>query len=109
MADTGRVWVTVRVRNVGERAGDEVVQLYVSDVEASVPVPRLHLEGFTRVHLEPRERTDVRFELKPAQLAAWRDDGTAFLEPGQFAISVGGGQPSDQDSGALTAMLTVGG
>ena len=99
--------VSVEVENTGDRAGDEVVQLYVRDVQASVPVPRLHLEGFARVRLAPRTRTTVTFALKPEQLACYGDDGRPFGEPGEFAISVGGGQPDGPASGALTAVLTV--
>jgi len=101
------VTVTVDVENAGERHGEEVVQLYVSDVEASVPVPLKHLEGFRRISLEPGERRTVRFTLKPEQLAAYDDDGRPFVEPGAFAISVGGGQPGYPGAGALTATLIV--
>jgi beta-glucosidase len=101
------VEVTVKVRNAGERAGDEVAQLYVSDVEASVPVPVRHLEGFRRVTLEPGEQQELAFTLTPEQLAAYGDDGTPFVEPGEFRISVGGGQPDDPTAGAVTAVLTV--
>jgi len=102
-----RVKVTVQVQNVGPVAGDEVVQLYLSDVEASVPVPQLHLEGFRRVHLGPGQARRLTFTIAPRQLAAYRDDGAAFVEPGEFIISVGGGQPTDPTAGALQATLTV--
>ena len=62
-------------------------------VEASVPVPRHHLEGFRRVHLRAGETQTVTFTLKPNQLACYDDDGIPFVEPGEFRISVGGGQP----------------
>jgi len=101
------VTVAVDVENTGDQAGDEVVQLYVRDVEASVPVTRHHLEGVRRIHLEPGEKQTVSFELKPEQLAAYDDEGDPFVEPGEFAISVGGGQPDDPASGAKTATLTV--
>ena len=101
------VEVRVDVRNVGDRDGDEVVQLYVSDVEASVPVPRHHLEGFARVHLKAGETKTVSFMLKPEQFMCYADDGTPFLEPGDFCISVGGGQPDDPASGAVSTVLTV--
>ena len=101
------VTVTVEIENAGDRAGDEVVQLYVRDVEASVPVPRHHLEGVRRIHLQPGEKQTVSFELRPEQLAAYDDEGRPFVEPGEFAISVGGGQPDDPASGARTVTLTV--
>jgi len=101
------VAVRVDVSNVGDRDGDEVVQLYVRDVESSVPVPRHHLEGFARVHLKAGETKTVSFTLKPEQLMCYADDGTPLLEPGDFEIWVGGGQPDDPASGAVSAVLTV--
>jgi len=101
------VAVSVDVKNTGRRAGDEVVQLYVSDVNASVPVPRVHLEGFKRVNLKPGEKKTVKFTLKPAQLACYDDDGNPMVEPGDFRISAGGGQPDDPHAGAVTAILKV--
>ena len=101
------VELSVDVTNTGPVAGDEVVQLYVSDVEASVPVPRLHLEGFRRIHLEPGQTETVSFELHADQLAARDDAGRPFLEPGRFRITLGGGQPADPTSGAVEMILTV--
>jgi beta-glucosidase len=99
--------ITVDVKNTGKRAGDEVVQLYVRDVEASVPVPRRHLEGFERIHLKPGQQKTVTFTLQPQQLSCFDDAGRPFVEPGDFEISVGGGQPDDPHSGALTAVLKL--
>ena len=96
--------VSVNVKNTGKRAGDEVVQLYVRDVAASVPVPRLHLEGFRRIHLKPGQTKTAKFTLKREQMACYDDEGKAFVEPGDFEIAVGGGQPG---KGTLTAILTV--
>ncbi len=87
------VTVSVEVRNSGDRAGDEVVQLYVSDIEASVPVAIRNLQGFRRIHLAAGETQTVTFTLQPDQFMVTADDGTRFLEPGAFRISVGGGQP----------------
>jgi beta-glucosidase len=87
--------VQVTVANTGERAGDEVVQLYLRDVEASVPVPIRHLEGFRRVHLEPGESQTVTFGLEPARMVCWTNDGRSIIEPGVFEVSAGGGQPVD--------------
>ena len=56
IAPTGTATVRCRVKNTGSRAGDEVVQLYVHDVLASVARPVMQLEGFRRVHLAPGER-----------------------------------------------------
>ena len=99
--------VTVDVTNSGDRAGDEVVQLYVSDIEASVPVPQLHLEGFQRIHLAPQQKRTVTFTLKPEQFMAFDNQGQPFLEPGEFKICVGGGQPGDVGVKTITTMLTA--
>jgi beta-glucosidase len=87
------VRVSARVENTGERAGDEVVQFYVTDAEASVPVPLRHLEGFARIHLSPGESRVVSFELQPRQMALVDDAGCWAIEPGEFQVFVGGGQP----------------
>lgn len=88
--------VSATIRNIGDRTGDEVVQLYVKDVEASVPVPTRHLEGFKRIHLKPGEEKTVDFILLPKQLACYNDDGKPIVEPGEFILSVGGGQPESE-------------
>ena len=87
------VRVSARVENVGERVGDEVVQLYVSDLEASVPVPLRHLEGFARMHLSPGESRVVSFEIQPRQMALVNAEGRWAVEPGAFEVYIGGGQP----------------
>ena len=69
-----------------------------------MPVPRWHLEGFRRIHLKPGRAATVTFTLTPAQLACYDDKGNAFVEPGDFEITVGGGQPGP---GTRTAILTI--
>jgi beta-glucosidase len=87
------VSVSVNVTNTGRLAGDEVVQVYVRDEEASVPVPRLRLAGFARISLKPKQAKTVVIAIDPAAFQAHRDDGSVFTEPGRFAIFVGGSQP----------------
>ncbi|TFH48293.1 MAG: glycoside hydrolase family 3 protein [Lysobacterales bacterium] len=83
----------VTVTNTGTRAGDEVVQLYLTDVEASVPVPLRSLVGFRRLSLQPGESAAVAFTVNAAQMAAFDDHGRTLVEPGEFVLTVGGGQP----------------
>jgi beta-glucosidase len=90
------VTAQVEVENTGERLGDEVVQLYVQDVEASLPVPRLQLLGFTRIRLAPGEKQTIRFTLTAAQLSVVDEAGTWRLEPGDFRVWIGGQQPDLQ-------------
>src|ERR687890_411546 len=90
---TDRVTVSATVENAGRVEGEEVVQLYVTDAEGSVRVPVRSLAGVERVRLKPGERRVVSFTVGPRQLAVIRDDGRAFVEPGEFRVSVGGKQP----------------
>jgi beta-glucosidase len=92
ISPTGTVTVSATVENVGRIEGDEVVQLYVTDVKASVPVPLRSLAGVERLHLKPGERRMVSFTLDPRQLAIVTDDGRSVVEPGEFKISIGGKQ-----------------
>jgi len=88
------VAVAVDVANTGNRAGDEVVQLYVRDDEASVTRPVLELKGFERVTLKPGERRTVTFTLKPADLSLWNVAMQRVVEPGTFTISAGNSSTS---------------
>lgn len=88
--------VSAQVENIGDRAGDEVVQLYISDLKSSASAPIRSLQGFTRVHLAPGEKRTVEFELKPEQMALYRANGDCVVEPGEFEVSVGGGQPDSR-------------
>lgn len=97
-----KVRVSVDVANTGRRAGDEVVQLYVRDDEASVTRPVLELKRFQRVTLKPGERRTVTFELAPDDLALWNMAMKKVVEPGTFTISAG---PSSAD--LKSAKLTV--
>ena len=92
---------TVEVKNIGQREGDEIVQLYLSDVEASAEVPRWQLQGFQRIHLMPGEEKEVTFVLTPRQMAFIDGEGKCILEPGMFKVYVGGSQP-DERSQLLT-------
>jgi beta-glucosidase len=100
------VAVEVSVTNSGDCAGDEVVQLYVRDVEASVRTPHHELRGFRRIHLEPGASERVRFELSSDALSLIDDDGQRVLEPGIFEIYVGGTQP-DARSAELTGQTPL--
>ena len=81
--------VEATVRNVGNRAGDEVVQLYITRTEVSVTQPVLLLKGFERVTLAPGESSTLRFTLTPSALAIWNRDMKDVNEPGPVAVHVG--------------------
>lgn len=84
-----RVRVSVDVTNTGARAGDEVVQLYLHDDEATVTRPVIELKRFKRVTLQPGEKKTVTFELTPRDLSLWNVDMKRVVEPGTFTISAG--------------------
>ena len=87
------VTVAADVQNVGEQAGEEVVQLYITDVKASVPGAVRSLAGFNRIDLKPGEKRRVTFTLTPRQMSLIDDNGRRIIEPGKFMVSIGGKQP----------------
>lgn len=89
MPADGAVTVSIHVGNAGERAGAEVVQLYLHDPVASVVRPVQRLIAYARVPLEPGERVRVSFEV-PADLAAFTGaDGRRIVEPGELVLGFG--------------------
>ena len=85
----GRLTVTVDVQNIGSRAGDEVVQLYIRDVAASMTRPVKELKAFRRVTLQPGEKRRVEFELGPEHLGFYNRQMRFVVEPGEFKVMVG--------------------
>ena len=96
----------VTLKNTGKYEADEIVQLYLEDVEASVEVPRWQLSGIKRVHLLPGETTEVSFTVAPRQMGLIDNDGRCILEPGRFNVYVSGCQP-DRRSLELTGNKTA--
>jgi beta-glucosidase len=89
MPSDGEAVVGVELANVGERQADEVVQLYVRDLAASVTRPVKELKGFARVTLDGGERCRVAFRLHAEQLAFTGVDGRLVIEPGRHLVMVG--------------------
>jgi beta-glucosidase len=85
----GRVNVSVEVENIGQRAGDEVVQLYLTDAASSVTRPVKELKGFERVTLRPGEKRRVQFTLAPEHLGFHDREMRFRVEPGSFNLTVG--------------------
>lgn len=90
---TEGIRMSVEVKNNSNIAGEEVVQLYIKDIEASVPIPNLSLKGVQRVFLNAGEAKRVEFNITPDMLALYNDDMCHVVESGVFEISVGGLQP----------------
>ena len=87
--------VSVDIKNTGTRAGDEVVQLYVSHIGSRVPRPQEELKGFNRISLQPGETKTVAIPLTAQALAYWSDAANKFvIEPDKVQIKIG---PSSAD------------
>ena len=93
MAQDGQITATVRVTNTGNRDADEVVQLYIHDIVASISRPVKELKGFERIHLKAGESKDVTFTITPDMLKFYNYNLDFVLEPGEFEVMVG---PSSQ-------------
>ncbi|WP_059052091.1 glycoside hydrolase family 3 C-terminal domain-containing protein [Paenibacillus senegalimassiliensis] len=88
--DSDTLTVSVRVRNTGELAGKEIVQLYVGDREASVARPLRELKGFEKIELQPGEEKTVTFELSKRAFAFYDVElGDWHAESGLFDIMIG--------------------
>jgi beta-glucosidase len=111
--------VSVKVKNAGERAAAEVVQYYLSDIDASTTVPLHHLVGFERLTLEPvgferltlepGESRTLQFTLTPAMMSFFDEEGQPKLEAGEFRLEVGGCSPGPRglELGAATPVTAV--
>lgn len=98
------VTLSVDVTNTGDRAGDEVVQMYIRDCVSSVTRPVKELKGFRRISLNSKETRTVTFEITPEHLAFYNIDMKFAVEPGKFEIMVGN---SSQDNDLQKVLLEV--
>jgi beta-glucosidase len=100
-----KVEVTINITNSGDVAGEEVVQLYVNDMTASVDRPIQELKGFTKVHLNAGETKEVTITLDPTSLAFFDMDSKQWkMEAGDFELRVGS---SSRDI-RLQEIITIG-
>ena len=81
--------VHCKVTNTGKMDGDEVVQLYIRDVLASVARPVMELKGFQRIHLAVGETKEVSFTITPTMLSMLNAQMQTVVEPGDFRIMIG--------------------
>lgn len=100
------VTVTVEVENVGARAGDEVVQVYLRALDAPDYAPRHSLQAFRRIHLEPGAAQRVTFTLDGRQFSLVDEDGARWIRPGKYEIFAGGGQPGFAETVSATITLS---
>lgn len=85
--------VQVNITNSGDVKSDEVVQMYISDIEASVAVPNFKLINTKRITLDRGASQNIEFELTPENFEIIKEDGTKTIEPGTFKIYIGGSSP----------------
>ncbi len=85
--------LSVDVQNTGSVDSDEVVQIYIKDMEASVRVPKHSLCGFKRIHLKSGEKKTVTFEIDSSAMTVVDEAGKRCIENGEFTLYVGGSQP----------------
>ncbi len=104
MTKDGSVTVSCTVKNTGNRAGEEVVQLYVQDVVGSITRPVKELKGFEKIYLEPGEEKKVSFEIKASNLAFWNADMKFVAEPGAFKAWIA--RDSSDDSTGFSFRIT---
>ena len=103
----GIVSVSVDIENTGNREGEEVAQLYLTDVVSSVITPVITLQGFQRVHLDKGEKKTIGFRLSPYQLSLLNASMERVVEPGKFRVHVGGVSP-EPPSGNTEHKLKIG-
>jgi beta-glucosidase len=100
------IQLTLRVRNIGTRPGDDVSQLYLSFPK--IPgAPQIALRGFQRVSLQPGEQKTIRFVLSPRDLSCVGLDGTRLVAAGEYSVFVGSGQPGTGVPGKSATFSTT--
>ncbi len=97
--------VEANVRNTSKIEGDEVAELYL-EFPRIAGAPVRALRGFARVHLEPGQVRPVSFTLNPRDLSMVNEQGEHVIEPGDYAVILGGSQPGEAGSG-VSARLTI--
>ncbi|CAM4329198.1 glycoside hydrolase family 3 C-terminal domain-containing protein [Paenibacillus alkaliterrae] len=89
MSVEGCVSISVRIANVGNRSGEEIVQLYIGDKAASITRPEKELKAFNKLFLEPGESKEVSFTISAAQLGFVNKQLQFAVEPGLFNVWIG--------------------
>lgn len=93
---TSCIDVSVRVANTGRTSSDEVVQLYIEQLNGPADAPQRELRGFQRVHVPAGQARDVHFTLPAKALSRVTSKGSRTLEPGNYRVHVGGSQPDSR-------------
>ncbi len=104
----GDVQVTVKVKNTGKHASDEVVQLYVQHLGSAVERPQLELKGFERVRIEPGAEKNVVLDLKPRDLAYWDPAAHVWRVEKEPIRILAGGSSAELPVNAILQIETTG-
>ncbi|MDX1286376.1 MAG: glycoside hydrolase family 3 C-terminal domain-containing protein, partial [Draconibacterium sp.] len=111
VANAAKVGETVtleaNIKNTGNLAGEEVVELYLKDEVASTVRPKIQLEGFQRISLKPGESKTVKFKIEPRQFSIIGKNDKRVIEAGDFTVFVGGGQPGEKGTNEVSAKITL--
>ncbi|MGN1353791.1 MAG: glycoside hydrolase family 3 C-terminal domain-containing protein, partial [Alloprevotella sp.] len=102
VSDCQEVCVECDLTNTGDTEGDEVVQLYIRDLQSSVTTYEKNLVGFERVHLKPGESRHVSFTINPRDLRLLNADGHWVVEPGDFKVMVAASSVDTRLEGTFT-------
>ena len=95
----GKVEISIDIKNTGTRTGDEVVQLYVNDVQSEITRPVKELKGFKRITLEPGQKKIITFILSIAQLGFHNKDMKCVVEPGTIKVMLGSSSEDIRSTG----------
>ncbi len=98
ISKTKKTKISVKVTNLSNIEADEVIQLYISDIKASVNVPNYQLSKIKRVSFKPNETKTIQFELQPEAFKIVNNKGEKIFEPGDFKIYIGGSSPMDRSN-----------
>ena len=96
------VVITVKIKNTGDRAGTEIVQMYLRDEYASMVRPVKELAGFARVELQPGEAKEVTFRVNPSQMAFLDRSNRWKIEQGEISVQIGASSEDIRSSGSFT-------
>ncbi|HEY5916014.1 MAG TPA: glycoside hydrolase family 3 C-terminal domain-containing protein [Chryseolinea sp.] len=101
------VKVSVSLKNTGQMKGDEVVQVYVRNLNAPAKAPLLSLAEFKRISLAPAEVKQIDFTLAPGSFLMMNDDGESLKAPGRYEIAIGGAQPGGKHQQGLKSIIEL--
>lgn len=107
LAANGTFNVSLNVQNTGQKAGAEVVQLYIADIASSVPRPPKELKGFKKIYLQPAEQKQITFNLDKSALSYYDVANSQwYAEPGIFEVQVGSSSRDIRLTGDFELFIT---